>query len=192
MPGRVTSAASRRRRRVRISHPAPPAAERSRTQRSGRCACGPASPPAVGPGAPPGPRVTVDAAGAWGAAAGRGGEGGGTLRAPAAAHLPLGHRGGGPGACRVPAGRRAPRAFAKLGCLAAAAPPAARSAGTRGGGGGRTGWNRIGSPPPPPPASPGRRLPLLAGRAAPRPRPLAEGSTPPRPSPGIDPVLADP
>lgn len=77
MPGRVTSAASRRRRRVRISHPAPPAAERSRTQRSGRCACGPASPPAVGPGAPPGPSATVDAAGAWGAAAGRGGEGGG-------------------------------------------------------------------------------------------------------------------
>ena len=143
---------------------APPAAESPRIARHPFTAA-PAASPAHRGG--PGPRVALGTAGRRS----------GRVRDAATAHLPLGHRGDGAGESRVPEGRGAPRAFAKLSSLTTAAPPAARAARTRGGGGGRTGWNRIGSPPPPPlrvsqPRAPPPRLP---GRPSPSPPPSGCG-----------------
>ena len=100
---------------------APPAAESPRIARHPFTAA-PAASPAHRGG--PGPRVALGTAGRRS----------GRVRDAATAHLPLGHRGDGAGESRVPEGRGAPRAFAKLSSLTAAAPPAARAAGTRGGG----------------------------------------------------------
>lgn len=99
MPGRVTSAASRR--RVRISHPDPPAAERSRAPRPGPPRARP--PPPQVPGRLQGPARPRPAAGLHlaGRAAGRAAQGACAGRGPRSPSSWASWRRGGrvPGAC---------------------------------------------------------------------------------------------